>query len=1072
MAVLKVALLGSFEARLSSGEPLGLPRRKAEALLAYLAFHPGQMQARDKLAALLWGDRSDERARHSLRQALVTLRQALPGAAATCLVEAGDTVGLNPATVEVDVSLFERLTADGSPSALDRAAALYRGDLLEGISVNEPPFEEWLRTERERMRELAIEGLAKLLAHLSRFGAVDQAVTIAVRLLGLDPVQEPVHRALMRLYARQGRRGAALRQYQICVEVLDRLLGVEPERETKELYREILQTSSASARIDEPLRRPAHLTTSSTALVGRTAEMATLRQRLDDARQGRGAIGLIQGEAGIGKTRLVEALAAEALVAESQVVLGRAYESEQVLPLGPWVNAFRAGHVPASIQGLEAPWRAELGRLFPELDTPERKMTAGEDYVRLFEAIARAVQYLASSSPLVVALEDLQWADDMTLRLLVFLGRRLADWPVLVVGSLRVEETVDAPLLRRTIAQLGRQPRFFSTTLGPLSESETTTLVRALTRTGTEEAFVQRFGERVWRASEGNPFMVFEMVRALQDEDTLDLERTMRTPPRVRDLIAGRLERLTDRARRLVTVASVIGREFDFALLERAAELSAPETAEGVEELVGRRILHVVGERLDFTHERIREIAYDGLLPAYRRRLHEATARGLEALHAVNPAPHALALGRHYHAGEVWDRASDYLGLAGTSAAARSAHREAAACFEQAIDALRRLPTSRDITVRAIDLRFALRQSCVPLRDHRRLLEHLREAEAEAGGIGDRSRVAWALVYRAHGLFLSGASAGALEVGQQGLEIAKVLADPSLEESANLHLGQILHWLGDYRRGSALLRQNVDSIEEQLQREGLHSRHVVNSRAFLGWCLAELGQFSEAITRTDETLSLSEAADNAYWQVHACSGAGLVHLRQGSFTRAAALAERAVELCRGRDFAALWAIPAAILGAAYTRLDRRAEAIRLLEQAAEIASMLGAPVLGFLGEAYLQAGRMNDAAAAAKRALSLSLEHRERGWQAWTFRLQGDLAAGLERPDCASAEESYRRALGLADELGMRPLVAHCHLGLGGLFRRTEQRARALEHLAIATAMFGEMGMSWWQGHAEREGNR
>src|SRR5213593_1216910 len=147
MAVLRLALLGTFEARLDSGSAVIFPRKKSEALLAYLALQPGRMIARDKLAALLWGDASDERARHSLRQALVTLRQALPRAAAASLMEEGDTVGVNPAAVDVDVGLFERLTAEGTPEALERAAALYRGDLLEGIGVEEPSFEDWLRTE-------------------------------------------------------------------------------------------------------------------------------------------------------------------------------------------------------------------------------------------------------------------------------------------------------------------------------------------------------------------------------------------------------------------------------------------------------------------------------------------------------------------------------------------------------------------------------------------------------------------------------------------------------------------------------------------------------------------------------------------------------------------------------------------------------------------------------------------------------------------------------------------------------------------------------------------------------------
>jgi DNA-binding SARP family transcriptional activator/tetratricopeptide (TPR) repeat protein len=1069
MGALKVALLGTFEARLPSGAAVRFPRKKSEALLAYLAFHPGRMQARDKLAALLWGDAPDERARHSLRQALVTLRRALHRAAALCLVEEGDTVGVSPDGVEVDVAVFEGLMKDGSPEALEHAAALYRGDLLEGVSVDEPPFEEWLRAERERLRELAVEGLAKLLGHLARTGAVDRAVQTAVRLLGLDPAQEPVHRTLMRLYARQGRRGAALRQYQACVEALERELGVEPEAETRQLYRELLQTRPRAARVEGPRRRPTPMPTPGTTLVGRGVELDTLRQRLGDARRGRGAIGLIQGEAGIGKTRLLEALVADAIEGGGQVLAGRGYESEQVLPLGPWVDAFRAGQVvPGAIEELDEQWRAELARLFPELGRPEREPAAAEDYVRLFEAMARAVQHLASPSPLVVVLEDLHWADEMTLRLLVFLGRRMVDWPVLVVGTLRVEEVVDVPVLRRTIAQLGRQPRFFSATLGPLSEAETVTLVRTLMRAGTEEATLQRFGEKVWRASEGNPFMVLETVRALQRVDGMDVEGEVLTPPRVRELIGSRLERLSERGRRLAAVASVIGREFDFALLERAAELSATDTAESVDELVARRILHVVGERLDFTHERIREIAYEGLLAPYRRRLHEATARALEGLHEADPAPHALALGRHYYAGEVWDRACGYLARAGTDAAARAAHREAVACFEQTLDALRHLPVSRATTERAIDLRFELRQSCVPLLDHRRLLEHLREAEAEAEAIGDRTRLGWALVYRAHGLLLSGDFAGAIDAGQRGLAIGEALADPGLAESANFYLGQILHWVGDYRRGAALLRQSA-ALEDAVARQGMKSKQVVNSRTFLGWCLAELGEFPEAMECTSETVALAEAAGNAYWLVHACCGVGLVHLRRGDFAEARAVAERAVELCRGRDFTALWAISAAILGSAYTGLGQAAEAIQFLEQAAEVAASHGAPVLGFLGEAYVLAGRPNEAAAVAKRALALALERAERGWQAWILRLQGDIAAGLETPDIARAEEAYRRALGLADELGMRPLVARCRLGLGGLLRRAGSRPEALEHLTAAAAMFDEMGMTSWRDRVEVE---
>jgi DNA-binding SARP family transcriptional activator len=1069
MATLRLTLLGAFEARLGPGSAVSFPRKKAEALLAYLALHPGQAQARDKLAAILWGDASDERARHSLRQALVTLRQALRREGAAGLVEEGDTVGVDPAAVEVDVALFERLTAEGDPEALERAAALYRGDLLEGITLQEPPFEEWLRTERERLRELAVDTLAKLLAHQTRTGDTEQAVQTAVRLLGLDPAQEAVHRALMRLYARQGRRGAALRQYQVCVGVLERELGAEPEAETRQLYRELLQTRPQHVPAADPRQCVVPLVTPETALVGRTAELAILRQRIDDAGHGRGAVGMVQGEAGIGKTRLMEALIAEASAAGRHVLLGRAHESEQVLPLGPWVDAFRTGRVvPDLVEDLDAPWRAELSRLFPEMGPSERGPKAGEDYVRLFEALARTLQHLASARPVLLVLEDLHWADEMTLRLLVFLARRIHDAPVAVVGTLRLEEIVDAPMLRRTLAQFAHQPRFFTVMLAPLSEAETLALVRTSVRAKTDEASVQRLGQQIWHASEGNPFMVLETVRALQGESAAELERQALTPPRVRELIGGRLDRLSDRGRRLAAVASVIGREFDFALLERAAELNATEAAEGVEELVARRVLHVVGERLDFTHERIREVVYDGLLPPYRKRLHAATVQALEGLHAADLAPYALALGRHCCASDAWDRAADYLAQAGRSAVARAAHRESVACFEQAIDALHRLPDGRAVLERRIDLRFEVRHSCVPLRDHGRALEHLVAAETEAEAIGDRARLGWALVYRSHALFLSGDAEGATTAGQRGLGIAQDLADPRLEESANLYLGQVFHWVGKYRLATELLRRNVTALETELGRRGIDSLQHVNSRTFLAWCLAECGDFGDALAGANEAIAAADAAGSAYWLVHACCGAGLAHLRRGDVDAAIAVAERAVELCRGRDFTALWAIPASVLGAARTLAGRASDAIALLEPAAEIAGVLGAPILGFLGGAYLAAGRAEDARRVADRSLRLSVERAERAWQAWTLRLLGEIAASADAVEVGTADDAYRQAMALAAELGMRPLVAHCHLGLGRLYRRVGRHSQAREHITVCTTMYRELDMPFWLGQAER----
>ena len=241
MRPLALTLLGGFQARLATGQVLTLPTRKTQALLAYLALRPGHPYTRDRLATLLWGDTGDEQARKSLRQAMYVLRKTLPPTEPPSFLVEGQTIALDPPAVEVDAALFERLLHEGTPEALERAVALYHGDLLEGFGVDEASFEEWLTAERERLRELALEALAKLLAHQSKAGQTERAIQTAARLLTLDASQEPVHRALMRLYARQGRRGAALKQYQVCVAALQRELGTEPEPETKQLYQDVLQ---------------------------------------------------------------------------------------------------------------------------------------------------------------------------------------------------------------------------------------------------------------------------------------------------------------------------------------------------------------------------------------------------------------------------------------------------------------------------------------------------------------------------------------------------------------------------------------------------------------------------------------------------------------------------------------------------------------------------------------------------------------------------------------------------------------------------------------------------------------
>src|SRR5262245_39659360 len=294
MARLSLTLFGGFRALLDNDQALGIGIKKSQALLAYLAVPLGQAHPRDKLATLLWGDMRDAQARAGLRQTLFTLRKILGDPEPLRLV--GETVALEPTLVAVDVGTFEQRVALGTRDALGEAAAIYQGDLLEGLTLQERPFEDWLIAERVRLRELALEALARLLVQHRDAGALEEAVQIALRLVALDPLQEPVHRTLMRLYTQLGRRGAALRQYQFCVAALPRELRTEPDDETRALYQQILQRRAApSSPLPSRGQGPrsasaggegmphAGALTAETPLVGRALELAQLREAMKSA---------------------------------------------------------------------------------------------------------------------------------------------------------------------------------------------------------------------------------------------------------------------------------------------------------------------------------------------------------------------------------------------------------------------------------------------------------------------------------------------------------------------------------------------------------------------------------------------------------------------------------------------------------------------------------------------------------------------------------------------------------------------------------------------------------------------
>jgi DNA-binding SARP family transcriptional activator len=977
----------------------------------------GQPRPREELATLLWGDVDDSDARNSLRQTLFLIRRALPDGGADYLEVGRDTVALSSTTVRTDVARFERRLAADAPDALESGVELYRGDFLQGFALDEAGFEEWMTAERERLRGLVRGALSRVLARHADAGDVARALEVGRRVLALDPLDEPAHRALMRLHARQGHHAAALQQYQLCVSVLERELEVEPDAETRELYRTLVRERAAQRVPEIALgeRDPVE-----TALIGRDVE----RRRLEDALAGAAPdVVAILGDAGIGKTRLARELAAMATAAGRQVIVGRCHEAAGIQPFWPWVEALRgAGLVAdrAALAELAPAWRAELARLFPELSRDAPASVDTENVLQLFEALARLILDAATRAPLAIVLEDLQWADEMTLRFLSFLVHRSDDRPILTVLTAREDEAEHVPLLGRIVRELDREDRLLRLPLAPLGRPASDALVAALAPSATGHAAL---AERVWNVSEGNPLVAVEMIHAARSlgGGLPDL------PRRVHDLIASRLDRLGGDAAAMAALASVIGGVFDFALLVRAAGTDDTKAAASVEDLVRRRVLHAVADGFTFIHERVREVTYRRLDAAHRVRLHRTVADALVT--AGDLALSHAAIGSHYHAGEAWEPAVAHLREAGLAAYRRGGCREAATCLRRALDAHARLPHTDDWKRAAIELRFDLRHAVVPILELADLGEVLGECERLATALDDQPRLArtWAFLGHYHWWF--GRHDRAIDCCRRALAVASAMGDPALQISTNMYLGLAFHAQGSYRAAGRIFRALVRSQGSGVTRERVGVAIVgVSSRAYLAMVLAELGELEEGAALAAEAVRLATPMRHPFALAHAYIGTASVALAAGDNDRAIRVFEWYAAELASMGAGEVWPLADWYAGLAYVRAGRIGEGLALLElirdPADGVTGGLSRSMVGvWLAEAYLAADRPAEALTFAESARALAHEHGERGYEAAALLVLADITA---RTQAGAASEHYTAARKIAEELGMRPLAARC----------------------------------------------
>jgi DNA-binding SARP family transcriptional activator len=845
------------------GLPLAVDTRKATALLAYLAV-TGRAARRETLTGLLWPESGPERARATLRRTLSTLRSALGN---RWLAVDGDSVGLDGKGLLLDVDLFhEVLRGDPSHDDLVAAAGLHRGDFLEGFGIRDSAaFDDWQQLEADALRRELADTLDRLAAsHASRH-EVTQGIACARRRLAIDPLNEAAHRQLMRLYALGGDRSAALEQYRACVRTLDRELGVRPLEETTALYHAVAEGASLSTPAPEAVpSEPAGPTTY--PLVGRDAECDALGAALRDVGPD-GRLVAIEGEAGIGKTRLVEEFVGP-FRTEGRVALStRCHRDETELAYGLVIELIRAALGDGRVVAAEQWWLGEVARVMPEVGTPP---SPGLDSVaaqsRFYEAVsALLLEALDSDRPGVLVVDDAHWADDASLGFLAYLVHRLSGRAILLIVTWRAEEASSAHPLRRLLADAQRDRTGRAVALRRLARGDVLELVHSAGRG-------EDLGSRLYRETGGLPFFVVEYLDALSRD--ADEAGDWPIPGGVRDLLEARIATMHELAAQVAAAAAVLGGSFDAETVRDASGRGEEETVQALEELVEGGLIQETGEgEYEFRHEQARGLVYDSMSLARRRLLHRRAAdaldlRGRGGVLESQIAQHLALGGDEVGAAERFVAAGDY-------ARGLFANTEALAHYKTALalgssDEIPLLTAIGDLEALAGDYGSALasyeQAAGAATNGQRAAIEH-------RIGVLHLRRGEWALA--------DDSLARAL-VELPSDAAARALADRSL----------VAHRLGDSDRAAALGEEAFELARNTGDVQALAQAHNA-----LGILAGTRGDHRSAIDHLERSLELARGSGDLAAETAALSNLGLALRAAGEADRALEITRAALESC-------------------------------------------------------------------------------------------------------------------------------------------------------------------------------
>jgi DNA-binding SARP family transcriptional activator/predicted ATPase len=1008
---------------------------RLHSLLAYLALH-GEA-SREQLAFLLWPDSAESQARTNLRQLLHHLRRALPPDCCPLVSDNHSVQWQRGPACAIDVLEFEAALSDAAAararadsaaerSALEGAARLYQDDLLPAI------YDDWLQAARDRYRGQLAHALSRL-AHLAEEQAdYPSAILHAERLLALDALNESHHQLLIRLHAANHDRASALRAYHQCMRVLRRELGVEPCPATRELFDRV-RTSAQAA--DSPAEvRPVPGATA-LPLIGRKAEWRQLLECLHSTAREGPLLAVISGEPGIGKSRLAEELYARRTQEGHAAARTRCYAGQGQVAYTPVADWLRAAPLKAARAQLSHPQLAELARVLPEIleQNPAlgRPRPLSESWERLhfYDSLNAVVG--KAKKPLLLLIDDLQWCDTDSLEWLHSLFHSPASAGTLVLGTLRAEEAGRDHPFHRLPGALRQSGQVVEIPLSPLDAPETLTLAQQIS--GQFQA--SDLGE-LYRATKGNPLFVVESVRA-------GVQSPPQTP-RLHAVITARLSQLSKPSYELAGTAAAIGRPFSFDLLAKATDWDEDSLSRALDELWQRRIIESHGAaEYDFTHDRLREVAYSELTLVRRRFLHRRAAHALAEIHAGDREAASAQLAGHFEAAGMAEDAIRHYRAAALFDRQRYADADAAGLLRRALALNRDQPESTRRSEQELELLVTLGPVLVTTQGYAmpEVGETYRRALDLSRRLGERIHIfpvlsgAW--VFHV----VSGELEPACRLSQEFLDRATREEESELRMAGHFMSGCSLFHLGrleDSRRHTeAALTLHHGAPQTVLAffagpDIGVFCRSYL---AHLEWHLERPGQ---AVAAMDRALAAARQVSHPFSRAIALDYAALLHVFRGDSTQALQWAGEAVDLCRTHQFAYYLSMAEILAGWAVAMQGRAEDGLRQMRQGLEHFRATGAELrlpfyLGLQAQVCGLLGKTGEAMASLSSAFAFQSKNGENWLASDLHRVHGDLLRATGNEDQARA--SYRRAVEAARETGSRSCEQRARERLQG--RRT-----------------------------------